>query len=67
MSKKYIMQKYEVFITESEIIADSEEQAKDKYERGEYKITNEYYLDMTPNNETWGELEITEEETKKLH
>lgn len=61
------MQSYEVFIKEVEVIADSEQEAKKKYDRGEYSITNEYYLDI--DNDTWGEVvsEYGEELKKKLH
>jgi hypothetical protein len=68
MTKKYVMQTYEVFIKEVEVIADSQEEAKKKYDRGEYSITNEYYLDI--DNDTWGEVvsEYEKEEIKKkLH
>ena len=67
MTKKYVMQSYEVFIKEVEVIADSEQEAKKKYDKGEYSITNEYYLDI--DNDTWGEVvsEYEEEIKKKLH
>lgn len=67
MTKKYVMQSYEVFIKEVEVIADSKEDAKKKYDRGEYSITNEYYLDI--DNDTWGEVvsEYEEEIKKRLH
>jgi len=67
MTKKYVMQSYEVFIKEIEVIADSEQDAKNKYDRGEYSITNEYYLDI--DNDTWGEVvsEYEGEIKKKLH
>ena len=67
MAKKYVMQSYEVFIKEVEVIANSEKEAKKKYDRGDYSITNEYYLDI--DNDTWGEVvsEYEEEIKKKLH
>lgn len=67
MTKKYVMQSYEVFIKEIEVIADSQEEAKEAYERGDYNITNEYYLDI--DNDIWGEIvsEHEEEIKKKLH
>ena len=67
MAKKYVMQSYEVFIKEIEVIADSQEEAKEAYERGDYNVTNEYYLDI--DNDIWGEVvsEYEEEIKKKLH
>lgn len=61
------MQSYEVFIKEVEVTANSQEEAKKKYDRGEYSITNEYYLDI--DNDTWGEVvsEYEGEIKKKLH
>jgi hypothetical protein len=67
MTKKYVMQSYLVFIKEVEVIANSQKEAKEAYDRGDYNITNEYYLDI--DNDTWGEVvsEYEEEIKKKLH
>ena len=65
MTKKYVMQSYEVFIKEVEVTATSQEEAKSKYDRGEYSITNEYYLDI--DNDTWGEVVLDKQDKKRLH
>ncbi len=65
MTKKYVMQSYEVFIKEVEVIANSEDEAKKKYEQGDYNITNEYYLDI--DNDTWGEVVLDKQDKKRLH
>ena len=65
MSKKYIVQRFECYITEYEVKADSEEEAKTKFDNEEYKMINEYYLD---GHDTWGEVILEEEQDKKkLH
>lgn len=65
MGKKiYVVQKFESYITEYEVIADSKEDAKQKFEDGDYRLLNEYYLD---GSDTWGEVEIPPEDEKKLH
>ena len=64
MSKKFILQKFDCYITEYEISAESEEEARQKYEEGDFIEIDEYYLD---GHETLAELILTETDKKKLH
>lgn len=64
-SKKYVVQMFETIITECEITANSEKEAKEKFNEGDYEIINEYFFS---GDTTWGELKEEQGNTnKKLH
>tara|TARA_R100001460_G_scaffold7778_2_gene19506 strand:+ start:43 stop:300 length:258 start_codon:yes stop_codon:yes gene_type:complete len=69
MSKKiWIVQQFRADVTEYEIVADSQDEARKKFKDGDYEISNEYSLDGI--GDTWAELEINlddKESKKKLH
>ena len=64
-TKKYVVQMFETIITECEVTASSEKEAKERFNNGDYIIINEYFFS---GDTTWGELKEEEKRIdKKLH